>query len=106
MSKTVTPYLVELDIDPLKVMGQGYDGASVMSGDKGRVNVYISRHLEQNGVLSPASFVHCASHNLNLVVNDAVESNVLGVSLFGVPAETFSFFNRSINRPADFKKLG
>ena len=45
-----------------------YDSASVMSGDKG-VNVYTSRHLEQNGVLSPAPFVHCASHNLNLVVN-------------------------------------
>ena len=54
--------------------------------------VYISCHLEKNGVLSPAPFVHCASHNLNLVVNDAVESNVLSVSFFGVLAETFSFF--------------
>ena len=89
LSKTVIAYLVELGIDPLKIRGQGYDGASVMSGDKGGVNVYISRHLEQNGVLFPAPFVHCASHNLNLVVNDAVESNVLSVSFFGVLAETF-----------------
>ena len=44
--------------------------------------------------------------NLNVVVNDAVESNVLSVGFFGVLAETFSFFNRSINRSADFKKLG
>jgi hypothetical protein len=106
LSKTVIAYLVQLGVDPLKIRGQGYDGASVMSGDKGGVNVYISRHLEQNGVLSPAPFVHCASHNLNLVVNDAVESNVLSVSFFGVLAETFSFFNRSINRSADFRKLG
>ena len=77
-----------------------------VSGGKGGVNVYISRHLEQNDVLSPAPFVHCASHNLNLIVNDAVESNVLSVSFFGVLAETFNFFNRSINRFADFKKLG
>jgi hypothetical protein len=108
ISKTVIniAYLVELGIDPLKIRGHGYDGARVMSGDKGVVNVYISRHLEQNGVLSPAPFVHCASHNLNLVVNDAAESNVLSVSFFGVLAETFSYFNRSMNRSADFKKLG
>ena len=106
LSKTVIAYLVELGIDPLKIRGQGYNGASVMSGDKEGVNVYISRHLEQNGVLSPAPFVHCASHNLSLVVNDAVESNLLSVSFFGVLAETFSFFDRSINRSADFKKLG
>ena len=108
ISKTVIniAYLVELGIDPLKIRGQGYDGASVMSGDNGVVNVYFSRHLEQNGVLSPAPFVHCASHNIILVVNDAAESNVLSVSLFGALAETFSFFNRNINRSADFKKLG
>ena len=39
-------------------------------------------------------------------MNDAVESNVSSVSFYGVLAETFSFFNRSINGSADFKKLG
>ena len=70
-----------------------------MSGDKEGVNVYISRHLEQNGVLSPAPFVHCASHNLNFVVNDAVESNVLRVSFFGVLAETFRFLTEALIDP-------
>ena len=88
--------LCQACIDLLKIRGQAYDGANVMSGDKGGVNIYISHHLEQNGVLSPALFVHCASHNLNLVVNDAVESNVLSVSFLGVLAETFSFLTEAL----------
>ena len=105
LSKTVIAYLAELGIDPLKIRGQRYDGASVMSGDKGGVNVYISRHLEQNSVLSPAPFVHCASHNLNLVVNDAVESNVLSVSFFGILAETFSFLTEALIDPLILRSL-
>ena len=77
-----------------------------MSGDKGGINVIISDHLKENGVESPAPYVHCASHNLNLVVNDAAESNVLSIFFFGVLEEVYNFFNRSINRSADLKKLG
>ena len=104
--KTFFAYLVELGIDLLKIRGQGYDGASVMSGHKRGVNVYISGHLEKNGASSPAPLFHCARHNLNLVVNDAAESSTLVVSFFGVLVETFRFLNNSINRPANFKKLG
>ena len=45
--------------------GQGYDGASVMSGVYSGVQARISAH-EPNAV-----YVHCAAHNLNLVLNDA-----------------------------------
>ena len=45
LSKTVIAYLVELGMDPLKIRGQGYDGASVMSGDKGGSTIKISHYL-------------------------------------------------------------
>ena len=45
LSKTVIAYLVSVGLNPLKITGQGYDGATVMSGEKGGVNVIISEHL-------------------------------------------------------------
>ena len=48
-----------------------------------------------------APFVHCASHNLNLVINDAAEATTEGINFFGVIAEIFSFFGRSLSRWAE-----
>ena len=45
----------------------GYDGVSVMSGYSGGVQQRI-----KDICTSPVPFVHCASHNLNLVINDDV----------------------------------
>jgi hypothetical protein len=55
--------------------GQGYDGASTMSGAYGGVQKFI--HEKQ----PLAVYIHCAAHNLNLVVNDAV-SGVREVKAF------------------------
>lgn len=51
-------------LDPIKCVGQGYDGAKAMSGHIGGVQTILRRKY-QNGL-----FFHCASHRLNLVVND------------------------------------
>lgn len=45
---------------------QGYNGASTMSGAYGEVRKFIQDKQPIH--------VHCAGHNLNLVVNDAVTS--------------------------------
>ena len=47
-----------------KLHGQGYDGCSTMAGKEGGVQAKIRNKY------SKAVFVHCASHRLNLVVND------------------------------------
>ena len=47
--------------------GQGYDGASVMSG------VYSGVQKRINDREPTAVYVHCAAHNLNLVLNDACQ---------------------------------
>ena len=46
----------------------------------------------------PVPFVHCGCHNLNLVINDAVDSVVNNRNFFDVLGEMFSFFGQSLNR--------
>ena len=47
---------------------------------------------------SPVPFVHCASHNLNLVINDAVEGVAHNEKFFNIMQEIFNFFDKSLNR--------
>jgi len=47
-----------------KLVGQGYDGASTMAGHISGVQKRI-KDLHKKAV-----FVHCASHRLNLVINE------------------------------------
>ena len=51
-------------LDLSKMVGQGYDGCSTMAGKENGVQARIRRQFPR------AVFVHCASHRLNLVVND------------------------------------
>lgn len=75
-----------------KLRGQGYDGAANMSGIYNGVQARILR-LAKN-----APFVHCAAHNLNLVLNDAV-SNVEKVrSFYDFLQSLYVYFAHSIKR--------
>ena len=53
-----------LGLNMQKLIGQGYDGCSTMAGKENGVQARIRRDFYR------AIFVHCASHRLNLVVND------------------------------------
>ena len=53
----------------------------------------------------PVPFVYCAAHNLNLVVNDAVNSVVENDNFFGVIQSIYVFFSSSINRSRDLQLL-
>ena len=58
------------------ILGQSYDGCSTMAGKENCVQTKIKR------IYPKATFVHSASHRLNLVVNDlndvAVIRNTIG----------------------------
>ena len=90
---TTKKYLEKLGVDFKKIRAQGYDGASVMSGVRGGVQKLIKNLSE-----SPVPFVHCASHNLNLVINDSVSSIAQNENFFSAMQEIFNFFGRSLNR--------
>lgn len=75
-----------------KCRGQGYDGASTMSVIYSGVQTRI-KEIEKN-----ALYIHCAAHNLNLVINDAM-SGVQEISnFFAILQEVYLFFGLSINR--------
>ena len=75
LSNQTLEILKKKGISLQKCRGQGYDGASVMSGVYGGIQKCISDEQPS------AVYVHCAAHNLNLVVNDAV-NGVLEVGNF------------------------
>ena len=92
-SRDEKKFIQELGIDISKLWGQGYDGASVTIGVYGVVQRLI---IDMCTSLVP--FVHCASHNLNLVTNDAVSSIPRNEKFFTILQELFTFFGSSLNR--------
>ena len=101
MADLVSKWLVDHGLDLCKVRAQGYDGDSVMSGKVGGVHkcfLDIIKTYQTDGADIRASFVHCAFHNLNLVINDAAETTVVGITFFDTISEMFNFFGRSLNR--------
>ena len=63
--------LEALGLDPAKIRGQGYDGASNMSSD----NVGVQARIKEK---SPkVAFIHCSGHCLNLVISHSCQ--VLGI---------------------------
>ncbi|XP_054266894.1 52 kDa repressor of the inhibitor of the protein kinase-like [Macrosteles quadrilineatus] len=71
-----------------KLVGQGYDGASTMSGCKSGVQTRIAK------LFPKAMYVHCSSHRLNLVLSDSLNVPLITNSL-GVLKETVSFFRHN-----------
>ncbi|XP_042308882.1 zinc finger MYM-type protein 1-like isoform X2 [Sceloporus undulatus] len=80
----------EKGLDITKCRGQGYDSASVMSG----VYSGVQKRIQE---LAPhAYFIHCASHNLNLVLKDAVDCNQEIAQFFETVQNVYNFFGPSI----------
>nr|XP_042908380.1 uncharacterized protein LOC122271400 [Parasteatoda tepidariorum] len=87
----VTTLFIDKNIDLKKCVGQGHDGASVMSGVYNGVKKHI-KDIQPN-----AEYVHCATHNLNLVINDAVSSCVeIQIFFFAALQDLYNFFGNSI----------
>lgn len=98
LTKLITEFLKNIGLDLKKLRGQGYDGASVMSG-----HIHGVQHLMRGltGGASAVPFVHCAAHNLNLVVNDAVKATIQSTAFFDTIAEVYVFFASSLSRWAE-----
>ncbi|XP_078506693.1 zinc finger MYM-type protein 1-like [Lissotriton helveticus] len=75
-----------------KCRGQGYDGASTMSGIYSGVQTRI-RQKEPTAV-----YVHCAAHNLNLVLNDACMHIPEITEFYDIIEKVYLFFSQSIKR--------
>lgn len=78
--------LLKLGLDINKCRGQGYDGASVMSRAHSGVQTRIKH------IVPSAKYVHYCSHNVNLVISDAVKCHNKVKSFFDTVQTVFNFF--------------
>ncbi|XP_077972701.1 zinc finger MYM-type protein 1-like [Styela clava] len=93
ISSNILTHVSGIGVDLQKLVGQGYDGATTMAGHVSGVQKRIRNKYMR------AIFVHCASHCLNLVIND--QSNVAIIrSTCDIIHETIRFFRESPKRRA------
>ncbi|CAH1102303.1 unnamed protein product [Psylliodes chrysocephalus] len=86
IAENILGTLDKLEVNCKYLCGQGYDGAAAMSGNTKGVQKLISEKFPA------ATYVHCASHNLNLCLSSA--SNVTEIrNCLGTIEKAYCFFN-------------
>lgn len=82
--------LSKYELNISKCRGQGYDITAVMSGSFSGLQKRICE-IVPNG-----TFIHCcSSHNINLIICDAVKSSRKVQSFFETVQDIFNFFSSS-----------
>ena len=88
ISKEILNKAEEYGLDLQKLIGQGCDGCSTLAGEVSGVQKRIRK------IYPKAYFVHCASHRLNLVIND--QNNVMEIrNAVGVIKAIIAYFRKS-----------
>ena len=64
IAASIKAFAVKMDLDPKKCVGLGFDGCATMAGKTGGVQQILKEYFPNS------LYFHCASHRLNLVVND------------------------------------
>ena len=93
ISTSILAHLSKIGVDFQRLVGQGYDGASTMAGHLSGVQKHIRDKYPHT------IFVHCASHCLNLVINDRSKVSIIR-NTCAVIRETIHFFRESPIRRA------
>ncbi|XP_025421989.1 zinc finger MYM-type protein 1-like [Sipha flava] len=92
LEESIINCITKNNLNLSKLRGQGYDGAANMSG------VYSGVQARLKSKQKLATYIHCASHNLNLVLNDAINSSTEVKTFFGLVEKMYTFFSNSIKR--------
>jgi hypothetical protein len=96
LAKQILSNLEKHGLDPAMMVGQGYDGASAMSGCTNGVQALIREK-------APAAiYVHCSSHTLNLVLNSTCSIPEIR-NMFGTVRESITFINDSVKRRTELE---
>ena len=93
LAKEILSYMTRHSLFANYLIGQGYDGASAMSGKFNGVQATIRRQYEC------AVYVHCASHCLNLTLSHSCEQQSIR-NATGIIQQTATFLNASARRVA------
>ena len=94
LTEQVSDWLHMQGLNLEKMWGQDYYGTSVMSGKKGGVQKLFGDLI----TTAPVPYIYCSSHNVNLVINDAIEANVTAITFFGTLSQIFNFFLSNLKR--------
>ena len=89
LSSYLLTTLHDLKLDPTRIVSQGYDGASVMSGRCSGVQQRIRK------VAPHAVYIHCYAHNLNLGLVDCVKGNSDAREFFSLIQAVYIFISSS-----------
>ncbi|XP_077293770.1 zinc finger MYM-type protein 1-like [Arctopsyche grandis] len=85
---------IVLDDDHDKLIAQTYDGAAVVSGEKGGVQKIIKKSYKN------AHFIHCYAHQLNVIIEKAASKNTQVRIFFSSLAAIPAYFAKSPSRLA------
>ena len=99
ITKQLLSILQPLQLDKKECVGQSYDGASVMSGCSGGVQAL----MKKAGYIN-ATYYHCASHKLNLVLGQASTVSPDIKSFFVILDMMYSFFT-GVKRHSRFMEM-
>jgi len=91
LATTIMQCIITLGLDMEMLVGQGYDGAAVMSGQFRGVRTIISEKYPK------AQFVHCSAHTLNLVLAHSCEIPMIR-NCIGTIKTVINFFRQSALR--------
>ena len=89
LHKLITNSIQQKGLDIKNCRGQGYDGAASMSGKYSRL------HKKIQDVAPHVYYVHCALHNLNLVLKDAMEAVTETCQFYDTIEWVYSFFEHT-----------
>ncbi|XP_060879463.1 52 kDa repressor of the inhibitor of the protein kinase-like [Metopolophium dirhodum] len=91
LATTIMQCIMTLGLDMEMLVGQGYDGAAVMSGQFRGVRTIISEKYPK------AQFIHCSAHTLNLVLAHSCEIPMIR-NCIGTIKTVINFFRQSALR--------
>ncbi|KAL4090609.1 hypothetical protein QTP88_025408 [Uroleucon formosanum] len=92
LEESIINCITKSNLNLPKLRGQGYDGAANISG------VYSGVLARLKSKHKLATYIHCAFYNLNLVLNDAMNSSTEVKNFFGLVEKMYTFFSNSIKR--------
>ena len=92
LHKLMTNSIQQMGVDIKNCRGQGYNGTAVTSGK------YFGLHKKIQNVAPHAYYVHCAWHNLKLVLKDAVKAVTETHQFYDTIESVYNFFRHSIVR--------
>ena len=87
LTEYITNVLKQFRLDPQCMVSQGYDGASVMSGQCSGVQKRIRE------IAPHAIYIHCYAHTLNLVLVDSVKMVPYATEFFALLEHLYVFIS-------------